>query len=58
MNSVKAMRACIVLQPAGKLPAFARAAFEAYWSRDEDISREDVIAEICTAAGGSIQSPS
>jgi 2-hydroxychromene-2-carboxylate isomerase len=51
VNSVKAMRACILLAPEGKLEAFARAAFEAYWSRDEDISRDDVLAEVCHDAG-------
>jgi 2-hydroxychromene-2-carboxylate isomerase len=51
VNSVKAMRACILLAPEGKLPAFARAAFEAYWSRDEDISRGEVLEGVCLAAG-------
>jgi 2-hydroxychromene-2-carboxylate isomerase len=51
VNSVKAMRACILLAPEGKLVAFARAAFEAYWSRDEDISRNDVLEGVCRAAG-------
>jgi len=47
VNSVKAMRACIVLAPSGKLVAFARAVFEAYWSRDEDISRDNVLTAAC-----------
>ena len=34
VNSVKAMRGCIVLEPQGKLVDFARAAFEAYWGED------------------------
>jgi 2-hydroxychromene-2-carboxylate isomerase len=34
VNSVKAMRGCIFLQPGGKLVPFARAVFEAYWSDD------------------------
>ena len=51
VNSVKVMRACILLEPEGKLVDFAAAAFEAYWGRDEDISRDDVIAGICASAG-------
>ncbi len=47
VNSVKAMRACIVLEPEGKLVAFARATFKAYWTDDKDISQAGVLAEIC-----------
>jgi 2-hydroxychromene-2-carboxylate isomerase len=44
-NSVKAMRGCIF---AGKdIVPFARAVFEAYWGDDKDISKDDVLAEIC-----------
>jgi 2-hydroxychromene-2-carboxylate isomerase len=50
VNSVKAMRACLLLAPEGKLPDFARAAFEAYFGRDEDISRDDVLAGVCRDA--------
>jgi 2-hydroxychromene-2-carboxylate isomerase len=51
VNSVKAMRACILLAPEGKLVPFARAAFEAYWGRDEDISRDAVLEGVCRAVG-------
>jgi 2-hydroxychromene-2-carboxylate isomerase len=51
VNSVKVMRACIVLEPEGKLVAFAQAAFEAYWSDDLDISQDAVIADVCRRAG-------
>lgn len=51
VNSVKAMRACLVFDAQGTLPAFARAAFEAYWGRDEDLSDDAVLARICTDAG-------
>ena len=51
VNSVKAMRGCILLEPEGKLVPFARAAFEAYWGDDEDISQDDVLREICGKAG-------
>jgi 2-hydroxychromene-2-carboxylate isomerase len=51
VNSVKAMRACILLDAEGKLPVFARAAFEAYWSRGEDISTDAVLRAVCANAG-------
>ncbi len=47
VNSAKAMRACLLLKARGALIAFARAAFEAYWGRGEDISQEPVLAAIC-----------
>lgn len=46
VNSVKAMRGCLALEPQGKLVAFARAVFEAYWGRDEDISKDEVLERI------------
>ena len=51
VNSVKAMRGCIHLEPAGLLVPFASAVFEAYWSREEDVSQDDVLARICTRLG-------
>ncbi|MEL6473273.1 MAG: 2-hydroxychromene-2-carboxylate isomerase [Pseudomonadota bacterium] len=51
VNSVKVMRACILLKPDGKLVDFARAAFELYWAEDKDISQDAVIAEACARAG-------
>ncbi len=51
VNSVKAMRGCLVLEPDGKLVEFARAVFEAYWGDDEDISRDDVLERICVRLG-------
>jgi 2-hydroxychromene-2-carboxylate isomerase len=49
VNSVKAMRGCIFL---GKdMVPFARAVFEAYWGEDKDISRDDVLGEICRTVG-------
>jgi len=47
VNSVKAMRGCLWLAPQGRLVEFAKAAFEAYWSEDRDISQDAVLAEIC-----------
>lgn len=51
VNSVKALRACILLEPQGRLVAFARAAFEAYWRDDQDISQDEVIGAICQRIG-------
>ena len=51
VNSVKAMRTCLLLEPEGKLEDFARAAFEAYFAKDRDISRDDVLAELCVRVG-------
>jgi 2-hydroxychromene-2-carboxylate isomerase len=47
VNSVKAMRMCLVLAPEGKLVPFARAVFEAYWGADQDISQDAVLREVC-----------
>lgn len=51
VNSVKAMRGCILLEPQGKLETFARAVFEAYWRDDQDISSDAVLARACVSAG-------
>ena len=51
VNSVRAMRGCILLEPEGKLVPFALATFEAYWGDDKDISKDDVLADICQKAG-------
>jgi 2-hydroxychromene-2-carboxylate isomerase len=51
VNSVRAMRACIVLEPRGLLPAFARACFESYFGEDQDISQNDVLAAISARVG-------
>ncbi|MCB1539608.1 MAG: 2-hydroxychromene-2-carboxylate isomerase [Rhodoblastus sp.] len=50
VNSVKAMRGCIWLLPQGKMVDFATKTFEAYWGRDEDISKDDVLTRICEGA--------
>jgi 2-hydroxychromene-2-carboxylate isomerase len=42
---VKAMRGCIWL---GKdMVPFARAVFETYWGGDQDISKDEVLTEVC-----------
>ena len=66
VNSVKAMRGCIWLDQQGstegvagagaasestQMVKFATAVFEAYWSREEDISQDDVLADICEGVG-------
>jgi 2-hydroxychromene-2-carboxylate isomerase len=51
VNSVKAMRACIVLAPQGQLIDFARTVFEIYWGEDRDISQDVVLAEACARLG-------
>jgi 2-hydroxychromene-2-carboxylate isomerase len=57
VNSVKAMRGCIWLGQElgqelgqGMLP-FARAVFEAYWAADRDISKDEVLSDICKSVG-------
>jgi 2-hydroxychromene-2-carboxylate isomerase len=47
VNSVKAMRGCIVLAPQGRLVDFATAIFQLYWGEDQDISRDEVLREAC-----------
>jgi 2-hydroxychromene-2-carboxylate isomerase len=51
VNSVKAMRACIVLEPEEKLIPFAQETFRAYWTDDKDISQPAVLTEICRRLG-------
>lgn len=51
VNSVRVMRACFVAQEHGRLPNFARAAFEAYWGALKDISQDGVLTEITVQAG-------
>lgn len=51
VNSVKAMRGCLLLEPEGRLVPFAREVFEAYWGRDEDIAQDAVLAAICERVG-------
>jgi 2-hydroxychromene-2-carboxylate isomerase len=51
VNSVKAMRGCIWLESQGKMLPFAAAVFEAYWSREEDISQDAVLTNICRQIG-------
>jgi 2-hydroxychromene-2-carboxylate isomerase len=51
MNTVRAMRACVAALPSGLMPPLARQLFEAYWGREEDIARDEVIAQCARRAG-------
>ncbi len=51
VNSVKVMRACIALEPEGKLVDFAQAAFELYWGENQDIAQDAVVEKVCQRAG-------
>ena len=51
VNSVKAMRGCIVMAEQGRLVPFATEVFEAYWGRDEDISQDAVLHQACERVG-------
>ena len=51
VNSVKAMRGCFVALEEQRLPAYARAVFEAYWGKLEDISQVDVLDRIVRRVG-------
>jgi len=51
VNSVKAMRGALVALDAGCVAAYSRAAFEAYWGTDRDISRDEVLVEVANSVG-------
>lgn len=55
VNSVKAMRGCIWLSQnvssQAHLLAFIEATFAAYFTQQEDISQDDVLANICRSIG-------
>jgi len=51
VNSVKAMRGCLLLEAEGRLVPFASEVFEAYWGRDLDISQDTVLAGLCERVG-------
>jgi 2-hydroxychromene-2-carboxylate isomerase len=51
VNSVKAMRGCLLLEAEGRLVPFAAEVFEAYWTRDLDISQDEVLAALCERVG-------
>ena len=55
VNSVKAMRGCLWLAQSAELKhhllTFIEATFAAYFTRQEDISQDDVLANICQDLG-------
>ena len=51
VNSVKSLRAALVAEEHGKLPAWSRRVFEAYFSEDRDISRDDELRAIAADVG-------
>lgn len=51
VNSVNAMRGAIVADGSGKLPAFSKRIFEAYWGEDQDISQEAEIKAVAAEVG-------
>lgn len=55
VNSVKAMRGCLWIaqdaQAKSQYLPFVEAAFAAYFSREEDISQDEVLAAVCREVG-------
>lgn len=51
VNSVKAMRGAFVAEEHGRIAAFSRAVFEAYWGDLLDISQDDVLAPLVERVG-------
>lgn len=51
INSVKAMRSCIVLDGQGLLIPFATKVFETYWGEEQDIADDAVLSDILESIG-------
>ena len=51
VNSVKAMRGCLVAEESGCLAAYARLVFESYWGDLADISQDSVLERCVRRAG-------
>jgi len=51
VNSVRAMRGCLVAEEKGRLVPFARAVFETYWGDLQDISQPEVLSGVAERAG-------
>jgi 2-hydroxychromene-2-carboxylate isomerase len=51
VNSVRAMRGCLVAAEHDRLVPFARAVFETYWGDLEDISQTEVLSRIAARSG-------
>lgn len=51
VRAIAVMRCAIAADEEGKLVPFARAAFEAYWGRLEDISQRIILSKVAREAG-------
>jgi 2-hydroxychromene-2-carboxylate isomerase len=51
VRATAAMRCVLAAQEQGKLVSFARATFETYWGDLKDISRRDVLEDVCRSCG-------
>jgi 2-hydroxychromene-2-carboxylate isomerase len=51
VNSVKAMRGCLVAERTGRLMDAADVFFNLYWAEDQDISQDDVLTLGCERIG-------
>jgi 2-hydroxychromene-2-carboxylate isomerase len=51
VRAVAAMRCVLAADEQGALIPFSRAAFEAYWGDLRDISQDEVLEDVCRAAG-------
>ena len=58
VNSVKVMRACLLLEPQGKLVPFARRCFQAYFGEGSSHSPMTLSSLIFAETPGSIQNGS
>ena len=51
VNSVKAMRGCLVAERTGRLEDIANVFFNLYWAEDRDISQDEVLTAGCERIG-------
>ena len=51
VNSVKAMRGCLVAARTGKAEPMAEALFDIHWREDRDLSQDDVLSAACDRMG-------
>ncbi len=51
LNSVRALRGALLAIDEGRVSAYSRACFEAYWCHDRDISDPAVLADVAASAG-------
>lgn len=51
VNSVAIMRGVLVAFDEGRGVEFSRAAFEAYWGEDRDVSKREVVADVARRSG-------